>query len=212
MSEFLREKAFTYKVETPALAPAVLLADFKKYAKIVSAAEDTTLQTILTSAIQFGESYTGRTFVETEFKTYRDEFIGRSNYIELLKSPFQAISANGFQYYDESETLVDVNAATYMLTDEDVYSRIALFDGDDWPSDVSTKRPYQSIVITFKAGYGVDDTFVPDELKNAIMAHALNAVRNRGDCDKCTCDAVNLPPVAKTLYQPFRILDIRLGF
>ena len=135
-SNILREKAYKYKVTTPALAPAVTLTEFKAYAKITNAAEDTTLQIILDAAISFGEMYTRRTFVTTEYKTYRDAFISKSNYIELRKSPFIAISASGFKYYNESESLVEVSSASYMTTDDESYSKIALFDSSDWPSDV----------------------------------------------------------------------------
>jgi uncharacterized phiE125 gp8 family phage protein len=209
MSNILREKAFSYSVITPPAEMAVTLDAFKAYAKITNTAEDATLTTILMSAILFGQSYTRRTFITTEFKTFRDEFLARSNYIELRKSPFQSLES--FKYYDESNTLVDVDSAIYMTTQESDYSKIALLDGQCWSSDVSTVRPYQSIEITFKAGYGDASDDVPDDIKNAIMAHALNAVRNRGDCGG-NCSAENLPPVSKTLYSMYRIRELRVGF
>lgn len=208
MSSILREKAYSYEVVTAALAGAVSLADFKAYAKITSSSEDTTLQSILDSAISFGQSYTRRTFVTTEYKTYRDEFV--AEYIEVRKSPFQSISTNGFQYYNESNVLTNVPSTDYMTTASTLYSRIALNIDSAWPSDLSATRPYQLVEITFKAGYGDTSADVPDGIKNAIMAHALNVVKNRGDCSACGAD--NLPAVSKTLYSEFRIREIRLGY
>lgn len=207
-TDILREKAYFYKVITPADEPPVDLDEFKAYAKINNAAEDSTLQLILDSAISFGQAYTRRTFVETEFKTFRDEFIDRSNYIELRKSPF--VSLTSFKYYNENESLVDVPAASYMIAEDQFFSKIVLLDGSEWPSDISNTRPMQAIEIVFKAGWP-DAASVPSPIKNAILSHALNVARNRGDCGDA-CNASNMPGAAKSLYQEFRIPEIRLGF
>jgi uncharacterized phiE125 gp8 family phage protein len=208
-TNILREKAFFYKVETPPANAPVTLDDFKAYAKITNDAENDTLQLILDSAISFGQAYTRRTFITTEFKTFRDEFIDRARFIELRKSPFQSLTS--FKYYNESETLVDVDSSTYMTTQDEFYSKIALLDGSEYPNDVSNVRPFQVIEIIFKAGYGDTSADVPEGIRTAIMAHALNVARNRGDCGD-SCNESNLPSAAKGLYQQFKIPELRLGF
>lgn len=207
-----REKAYSYEIVTPALAPAVTLAEFKAYAKITNTAQDTTLQIILDSAIAFGESYTRRVFVTTEFKTFRDEFLFRSNTIELRKSRFIAISTNGFQYFDKDNVLVDVDPTIFYTTEEQDYSKIVLLNDEDWPEDLTEDRPLQNVQITFTAGYGDTAATVPQELRIAIMAHALHVVKNRGDCAECKCEGDNLPPEARMIYKKFKIREIRVGF
>jgi len=209
MSEILREKAFAYVIQTPPVNPAVTLADFKAYAKITNNAEEATLQLILNSAIAFCQVYTRRVLITTEFKTLRDEFIQRANYIELRKSPFQSLTS--FKYYNEANVLVDVDPETFMLTQETDYSKIAIFDGKAWPADVNSARPFQAIEIIFKSGYGDTTESVPAELKIGIMAHALNVARNRGDCAD-SCGAGNMPSTSSMIYNQFRIREIRLGF
>jgi uncharacterized phiE125 gp8 family phage protein len=215
MSErgILREKQYTYKPTTgQTIVPAVTLDEFKAYAKITNAAEDAVLQSILDSALEFGQAFTKRVFTTTEFKTYRDEFISRSNVIELRKSPVQSISTNGFQYYNESDVLVDVDTSTYIIPDEEDFGIIALKNNSDWPDDLSDDRPYQSVVIIFKAGYGDAATDVPAGLKTAVKQHALFVAENRGDCADCSCDLSNLPSEAKIEYNFFKIKELRLGF
>lgn len=208
----LREKAYTYEVVTPATTPAVTLTELKEYSKIFIDVEDTTLQIILDSALEFGQAYTRRVFTTTEFKTFRDEFITRSNFIELRKSKFIAISTNGFRYFNESNVLVDVDSSIFMTTNQSDYSKIALLNNEDWPSDLSEDRPFQNVEITFTAGFGTSADDVPDGLKIAVMQHALDMIKNRGDCSDCTCNITNLPAAAKTLYDKFKIMELRLGF
>jgi len=207
----LREKAFNYKVITPPTNRAVTLDEFKAYAKISSTADDATIAIILDSAIAYGQQYTRRIFIDTEFETFRDEFICRSNYIELRRSPFDSLSTNGFQYRDQDDNWVDVDSSIYDIVEESDYSEITLFNDASWP-DIGDKRDYQNVRIRFTAGYGADSSFVPAEIKNAIMIHALFAYQNRGDCDKCNCDGSNLPSSAKTLYDMYRIIELRLGW
>ncbi len=206
-----REKAYSYElVDGQTIVAAVTLDEFKAYAKITYTADDVSLQAILDSALEFGQRYTKRVFTTTEFKTYRDEFFSKT--IELRRSPFQSISANGFQYYNESNVLVDVGSSIYMTTKEKDFSSIALLNNSDWPNDVSEDRPFQNVEITFKAGYGDSANDVPKGLKLAVMQHALKVASNRGDCSDCKCDKTNLPPEAKTQYDSFKIKELRLGF
>ena len=69
-----------------------------------------------------------------------------------------------------------------------------------WPG---TLRPAGAYEIVYVAGYGNTSTDVPQPIKNAMLIHVGQLYETRGQCP----DSMDLPPAAKLLLQPYRILD-----
>ena len=189
---------WTYTLTTGPAGLAVSLADFKTHLKISGTDQDTELTDILTAAILFGEQYTKRDFVNKTYTTYRDEL---SQVGELRRSKLQSVTSIKYLI---GGVLTAVDTAIYYNTEETDFSSIELVDGESWPTGGDTRR--QAVEVIFVAGYGADETAVPWDIKQAIMQHATNYFKNRGDCSL----AGVLPPVAASIYNLNRIKDIVL--
>lgn len=203
---------------TPAAKLAVSLADVKSWLKNPPSIESDKIEALIESATLTGEKISKRDFVNKTYKTFRDSFSdypnSYGNYaalvpdysrpadlseIELKKSKLQSVSS---VKYFKDEVLTTVDDSVYYETEEYDYSRIALVDGQSWPSDVDNRL--QAVVIEFVSGYGVDDEAVPADIKTAIKQHVANAFVNRGDCS----DSKWLPSGAEGVYRNNRIENI----
>jgi hypothetical protein len=58
------------------------------------------------------------------------------------------------------------------------------------------------VKITFKTGFGDDDTDIPSDIRTAILGHATAMHVNRGDCDGC---GTAIPALSKSIYMKNRI-------
>lgn len=194
--------SWTYNITVAPAALAVALADFKTHLRITGTAQDAELTAILNAAIGYAEKYTKRDFITRTYETYRNDL---SEVCEIRRSKLQSITSIT---YLVSGSPVTVSSDLYYNTVENDFSRILLEDGESWPTNGDTRE--QSVVITFKSGYGDADTDVPKDLKQAIMQHATSIYENRGDCSIGQC-ADCLPLNAALTYQQYRINDIVLA-
>lgn len=196
-----------YKVITPPTGLAVSLALVKEHLKLdpADASQDSYLTILIKSATKFAESYTKRTFLDTTFLTYLSDFCCC---IELRRSKVSVVS---FIKYLKDSVLVTVDSTLYYLTDESGFAHILLVDQKTYPTDVDIN--VQAVQIQFIAGYGVDDTFIPDELKLALLNHIAAMYEKRGDCAGSGASSQNmfLPSLSKEIYDQFRIEDIGHG-
>lgn len=191
--------SWPYEVITPAANLAVSLDDVKTHLKIPLALTtfDNEITAFIRAATLTAEGITRRTFINTEFRTFRDFF---DNCFLLKRSKTSSIS--------QIQRLVDgvltvVDNTIYFFTEVTNYSEVLLNIGKDWPDDEDDIR--QAIRIEFVAGYGIDDSFVPDDIKLAIKMIVANLWINRGDCGGC---GVNLPPTAMILLGQYKIIEI----
>jgi len=212
------EKAWSYLLQPPTGNLAVPLVEMKAWLKVTVADEDALITALIKSATLTGERITKRDFIQKTYKTFRDIFsdfplsfgnfaplippINRpSNFgeIELRKSKLQTVLSVEYLLND---VLTPVATTVFYATEEFDFSRLALIDGQSWPTDVDNRK--QAVVIKFIAGYGVDDTDIPADIRTAIKKHVANAFANRGDCD----DEEFLPSGALATYMNNRIMDI----
>jgi hypothetical protein len=212
------KKAWSYILVDPPANLAVSLDDVKSWLEITASTQDDKITALIESATLTGEKISKRDFVNKTYKTFRDSFNdypnSYGNYaalvpsyslpsgfgeIELTKSRLQSVSS--VKYFKEN-ILTTVDTSVYYATEEYDYSRIALVDGKSWPDDVDNRQ--QAVVIEFVAGYGVDESVVPADIKTAIKQHVANALANRGDCS----DSMWLPSGAFGVYTNNRIEDI----
>jgi len=195
-------KAYTYKVLVAPTELAVTLAEVKTHLRldIASTAQDAYLTSLIKAATLIGEKYTKRIFINTKFLTYRDFF---SDCIELKKSRFQIL--HSFKY-SVNYSLIDVDPNLYYTTDETDFSKIILKEESQYPDDIDNKL--QSIAIEFTAGYGINNTFVPADVKEALLSHIAAMYEDRGDCNLLSSAESALPQTTKDFYYMIRIWDI----
>ena len=221
MQPVFHGRAFTYEVITPPAGLAVPLDTFKEHAKTNASVSDALLTLYLEAAIKYGEQLTRRDFVNRTYKTFRDIFPGTQVFnlnslansgnvgFELRRSKLQTV--NSVKYLKDT-VLTTVASTVFYNTSENDYSKLLTLPNQAWPTDADNRL--QAIEIEFVAGFGIDDTFVPDCIQEAIMLHATQMLENKGDCEDVSGSAglkavVNsLPAAAKLIYLQNRIENL----
>lgn len=203
-----------YPLVTGTSTLVVSLAEAKEELKIDTSdtSQDNVITRLIYTATNYFELVTGRDLINKTYKCYLNSFpnvgygyapityggYGNCNQIRILKSKLQSITS--IKYYSNG-VLVTWDAANYYITDENDYAAIYLTDGSNWPSDVDNRM--QAIVITFVAGYGIDATFVPYDIKQALLQYIVYLYENRGDCD---CSGGGYPASAMTFFATRKIV------
>jgi hypothetical protein len=204
-----------YLLVTPAAGLAVSLANVKDWLKIPTtlSIDDSLITHLIKSATGYFEKITGRDLLTKTYKTYLDSFPitdglyyysgvspllpqYQDNGIVLRKSPLGSVSS--IQYYADGvlTTWASLNYYTTVNTD---YSGIYLVQNKSFPTDVDVRK--QAVVINFTAGYGVDDTFIPEDIQQALLRFISFLYDNRGDCaDNSKQNA------AIAYFTPFKIV------
>lgn len=204
-----RAKAYTYTVIVAPVNSPISLATAKAYLKIDTADDDALIQSLIDSATLFAEKFMKKDLITRTWKTFRDDF--RFSEIILRRSPLQTVER--FEYLVIG-VLTPVSASIFYNTLETDYSRIALENGEQWPQDGDIRL--QSIEIDFNSGFGDDETDIPQDIKNALLAHIAALYENRGDCLDCGCGdekfiQSTLPAQSLAIYRQYRIFDLKVG-
>lgn len=199
-------KQYPYiKTTQPVIVTPDLLALVKEHLRYSSTGEDDDAYLILLiqAAFEYAETYTNRTLITTEYKTYRDSF--DYGCFILRRSPFQEIIS--IQYYDKNGDLQTMPIEDYYLTIETYYPKILRVTGKKWDFKLDARQ--QSIEITFIAGYGDNYTFIPKDFLMAILQHITKMFESRGDCDgDVACSSASLPSLSKMIYNKYKIIGI----
>lgn len=219
-------RAYSYKVVSQSDKKPVLLPTFKSHIKRANSAEDDLLTLYLNAAISYGEKLTRRDFITKTYETFRDFFpmafqnegiyssgvipsnaggvinFGANIGFEIRKSPLVSITS---VEYLVSAAFVTVADTVYYNTVEEDYSEVLTLNGQDWPTDGDVRM--QSVKITFDAGFGDCEDDIPNDLQEAVLAHATALWKHRGDCDESACKSL-LPPISRMIYLQNRIENL----
>lgn len=193
---------FSYDIITPPINPVIELDLVKTHLKITGNSEDSYLEFLISAVVSFAQAYTRRTFLTTEYITFR-HFFQPSFYIK--QSPLQTVEKIE---YKKDGVLTLVSPDVYYFTVENIYSSVILEDGESFPDDVDNEL--QSVIITFKAGYGDMSSDVPQDFILAMLNHIAMLYEDRGDCSDCSCSML-MPPATKAVYELYRIRDLSTG-
>jgi len=195
---------YDYEVATQPTELAVSLTDVKTHLKIslLDVSQDAYLTVLVKVATLVAEKITKRTLITKEFTTYRNELFPL---IQLRRSKFQSLTS--FKYLSGG-SYVSIDSASFTTVVSADYSTIILNDDKEYPE---TDNSYHAAQIIFKAGYGVDNTYIPSDLKMALLNHIAYLYENRGDCDiDVTSDDVIMnatPNTSKMIYLLYKIPD-----
>lgn len=107
---------------------------------------------------------------------------------------------------------IPVGEQTYSILDSDLYLSVTdkhvtnILPASTWPT---TDPVSDAVRIYYSAGFGPDETSIPDEIKLAITRVTTKALNQRGDCDG-DCGADLLRPAIKLLrsYKDHRGLYV----
>ena len=171
----------------------VLLDDQKDYLKITNTNEDKLIQSLINSATDYAEKYTGRTFRVQTWNLLLDEFTDRI----CLNKNVQVVNSIKYPVLTVQTT---VDAAVYYLKKEQQGAIVLLADGQSWPSDMDEIE--QGITINFDTGiFGR----TVERIRTGILRHVTHMYMNRGDCDdECAAKQSG----ADKIYDLFRIARV----
>jgi len=167
-----------YKVVADSTVTLITLEEFKEFARVTaSVAEDEALMdSLLLSALDFCEKYTGLSIALKGFKkvfTHKED-----DYYNLTADTFELRKGIVTEITDIRENYQDGNSIVSDVTDiqidnykqsTEVYLPGAVFNYGTHPT-----RPFE---VSFSAGW--DEDTVPDNLKTAIMQLASYWYENR---------------------------------
>jgi len=205
----LKKKAFTYNVTVPAVNKPVSLDSVKNFLKISLAdkTQDDLLNLFIDAATECGEKYTSKDFITKTYITFRDDFNVFCDEdinitFELRRSKVSDVTS---VKYFTGGVLTTVPTTVWGFTNVNDYSQIFLKEDQEWPTDIDDVP--QVIEITFTSGFGADSSFVPGDVKIALLSHIAFMYENRGDCN--TGDiGDSLPLNVRTLYGKVRLINI----
>lgn len=192
-------------------------AEIRNYLRVDDVNELSTLQLLRVAARRFFESYTGRSVLTQTLTLFIDSinevneplydgFYSKpdidfyKNYLVLPSPPVQSVTH--VKTYDDSDNATTLAASKYYLDKVREPARIVLRTGETWPSAL---RVANSIEVQYVAGYGAAAA-VPQDIKVGMLMHMAYMYDQRGDM-KNYQETINVPPMVKTLYQPFKVLD-----
>jgi len=154
-------------VTAPAVEP-VTLSEAKQQIGIpaTNTNSDAIINQCLLGARQFVEDWLGRSAIETEWREAFDKFPSE---FRPMRSPL--ISVTSITYTDTDGDSQTVAAADYVV---DVYAdpgRITRAYGVAWPTP---KAQINTVLLTYKAGYGTAPSDVPKTLKQVVLMLAAH--------------------------------------
>jgi len=86
-----------------------------------------------------------------------------ADYIELPRPPLATVTS--VKYYDLAGTQQTFSSGKYTVDTHSEPGRVVLNYGESWPS---IRSQSQAVEVIYTAGYGADDTSVPEALQCAL--------------------------------------------
>jgi len=164
----------TYEIITsPAILP-ISLSYVKEQLRLDTddTSEDDYLTSLIAAVRDHFESFTNRTLINTQYRTFRSVFFEA---FELRKSKLKSLDS--FQYLVNG-SFEDVDNSIYYNTIENDYSRIIFQDYLSIPLDKDDK--FQSIRIDFTVGYGDSQDEINYDICQALVQEINYLYANSG--------------------------------
>lgn len=163
------------KITEPTAEP-LTVAEAKEHLRVEHSDDDTIISNIITAAREYVETYLDCTLMLTQYKMTLDLFPAN---IELPKSPLSTVSgydAVTLTYTTDTEATVTLSTSEYRVDSYAVPAVLRPLYGDSWPAHLAD---YNSIEVTFWAGYGSTSAAVPQRIRNAMLMLITHLYENR---------------------------------
>lgn len=146
------------------MSEPVTTAELRDWLRIVSTAEDATLERLIAAARARVEARTGRTLVASSLTLTRHGFPGGGRrWFEIPRSPVRSITS--ITYLNTAGASIAFSSGDWRATLGSEPARIYLDDDADWPA---TQPVAASVVVAYAAGYATPAA-VPALLKTAVL-------------------------------------------
>jgi len=164
----------------------------------VTSVEDTYIESLITAARRQCENILWRALINQTWELWLDKFPDK-DYLEIPLPPLSSISS--IKYYDTANTEYTVTATDYFVDSKSEPGRVCLAYGKDWPT--TTLRDYNGFCITFVAGYGASSSYVPQDIRNAMLLIISHLYEHREAVTEKSLAV--LPLAVESLLFPYRV-------
>lgn len=196
--------------ETTAAAPVepISLAEAKLHLRIPHDLEDSRIASLITAARMHAEVFTRRALVPREFALRLDAFpVKPSTPIILPNAPLTTVES--VAYTDAAGDAQTLSVGTEVLVDLDSEpGALCLPYGGSWPS---TRGMFDSVVISYSAGYGDEDDprerSCPEPIRQAMLLFVGHWFEHREEVITGTIATV-LPSASRSLLWPYRLVEL----
>jgi len=154
----------------------VTLVEAKAYLRVDNTDEDTLIGTLITAARQWVESYLDRALILRQLVLRFDTFPVE---IELPQPPLSSAgttTAVSLTYTLETGTTATLSTADYRIDRTSTPGVLRQNYSGSWPGHLND---YNSIAVTYWAGYGSGAGDIPPPIKNAILLMVGHLFENR---------------------------------
>ena len=166
----------------------VTLADAKTQLRVTYSDEDAFIQNLVNAATKYAEDFMRRGLSLQSSELWLE---GVPPSIIFPIVPLMGVLS--IQYYNASNVLSTLAGSTYVVDTKSEPGMVVPAYGQTWPDTFD--RP-NSVRIVFEVGYP-DSTFVPKQIKQAILILVTHWHENRGN--------VTTPSAVDDLLQPYRL-------
>jgi uncharacterized phiE125 gp8 family phage protein len=150
---------------TPPVARATSLALVKQHLRVIADEEDDLLLHYIDAATLHFEKLSGRSLITQTLKYSFGNFPCQDFFLIQRGAPLQSVTH--IKYYDKDNVLQTLPTDNYSLSASGIPGKV-FRTGDSWGvEDIHETRP-DAVEVTFVAGYGADDSFVPGDIKLAL--------------------------------------------
>jgi uncharacterized phiE125 gp8 family phage protein len=188
------------KITEPTTEP-LSVAEAKQHLRVEHSDDDTTIGELIVAAREYVENYLDCTLLVTQWKMTLDMFPPA---IELPRSPLSSVSSYDeitVTYTTDTEQMVTLSSSDYRIDRYAVPAVLRPLYGDSWPSHLAD---YNSIAVTFWAGYGTASSDVPQRIRNAMLMLITHLYENRS--------SVQVGTVATVVPDSMRMLLDSVSF
>lgn len=144
----------------PVLEP-VTYAEMRSYLRLHDDNEQALVEDLITVARDYAEIETGRQLITATWKLYLKQFPAQ---IRVPRPPLQSVTSIG--YVDQAGAAQTVTATVYYVDTKAAPGLIYEDESQLWPTHRG--EPGDFITVTYKAGYGLTPSTVPEGIRLAI--------------------------------------------
>lgn len=181
----------------------VTLAEAKNHMRVSHQDEDGLIDALIPAARQWVEHFTKRALVDQTWQLTLDAFPAAELWIP--RPPLMSVTS--IDYTKQDGTSDSVDSSIYIVDTDHLPGRVALADGESWPSD--DLQSIAAVIVTYQAGYGSSADDVPRPLRHAVLMlvghlyeHRETVVVGGGGND------VELPLASRALAWPYRVFPV----
>lgn len=128
------------------------------------------------------------------------ELVSHKRYIEIAKAPIQSVTH--LKTYDDNDTATTMSASDYQVDTVSKPARLALRNGRVWPATVL--RPVNGIEIKFVAGFGDNESSVPQAVRQGILKLCVHLYENREQVNVGNI-VTTIPFGVEALWGPYKV-------